>query len=98
MWLASTATDTPPPFPSPVTNFGAETFLANTDAQIFFGNSDMTTLNYISNRLGQLTDDDLGKEPPQLKHFRRANKRFLESAQETISGIDVENVMRRDWH
>ena len=58
----------------------------------------MATLTYISDRMGMITDDDLGVEPPRLRHFRKANQRLFESAQETISRIDVENVMRRDWH
>lgn len=77
---------------------GAETFLANSDAQIFFGNSDMATLNYISNRLGTITDDELGAEPPRLKAFRRSQQRFFENLRELENRIEIENQMARDWH
>ena len=77
---------------------GAETFLANADAQIFFGNSDMATLNYVSNRLGTITDDELVIEPPRLKSYRRAHRRSFESVEETMSRLEVENRMESDWH
>ena len=77
---------------------GAETFFANAYAQIFFGNSDMATLNYVSNRLGTITDDELGVEPPRLKPYRRAHRQIFESVEETMSRLEVENRMESDWH
>lgn len=43
---------------------GAETFFGNADAHVFFGNTDATSLDYVSNRIGNLTPDDLSSAPP----------------------------------
>lgn len=43
---------------------GAMTFFGNSDAHIFFGNTDRLTLDYISIGLGTMTVDDIGANPP----------------------------------
>ena len=53
---------------------GSETFFANADAAIFFGNTDMLTLEYISNRIGKITPEDLS-----LFYFREERKPYKES-------------------
>jgi hypothetical protein len=44
---------------------GAETFFGNADAHTFFGNSDRFTLDFISQRLGITTPDDVTPGVPQ---------------------------------
>lgn len=43
---------------------GAETFFGNADAHIFFGNSDTVTLQYVSDRIGRLTPDEIAPSVP----------------------------------
>lgn len=55
---------------------GSETFFGNADAHIFFGNSDTVTLQYVSDRVGKLTPQEVVKAPPptsayQTRHFDR---------------------------
>lgn len=42
---------------------GSETFFANSDAHIFFGNSDQLTLEYISRKTGVFSPDEIGSPP-----------------------------------
>lgn len=56
---------------------GAQTFFANSDAHVFFGNTDARTLDYISDRLGRKTTEDIGVPPPAMtpsafEHLRGA--------------------------
>lgn len=39
------------------------TFFANADAHIFFGNSDAATLDHVSQRIGDVTPDEIGPAP-----------------------------------
>lgn len=48
----------------------AETFFANADADIFLGNKDPFTLEYISKRLGVMQVDDIGVLPPTKGSFQ----------------------------
>lgn len=41
-----------------------QTFFANADAHIFFGNTDAATLDYVSTRLGVWTQKEIGAVPP----------------------------------
>lgn len=43
---------------------GAETFFGNADAHVFFGNSDTVTLQYVSDRIGRLTPDEITTSLP----------------------------------
>lgn len=43
---------------------GSETFFANSDAHIFFGNSDIKTLDYVSKMIGNLRPEDVAEPPP----------------------------------
>lgn len=54
----------------------SETFFANADAAIFFGNNDTTTLNYISDRLGVISADDLSLQDYAVNHkpFKKSDK------------------------
>ena len=45
---------------------GATGFFANADANIFFGNGDAFTLEFISRVLGRKTADDIGVPPPRI--------------------------------
>lgn len=47
---------------------GAETFFGNADAHVFFGNSDAVTLQYVSDRLGRLTPDEITTDLPPLQN------------------------------
>lgn len=51
---------------------GAETFFGNADAHIFFGNSDTVTLQYVSDRVGRLTPDELDPSPPTAPRYPSA--------------------------
>ena len=42
-----------------------ETFFGNADAAIFFGNTDQSTTEYISKRIGNVTPQELNIEPPE---------------------------------
>ncbi len=44
---------------------GAESFFANSDAHVFFGNTDPLTLAHVSARLGQTRPDEIGLTEPQ---------------------------------
>lgn len=44
---------------------GASTFFGNSDAHIFFGNTDMPTLEHVSARLGTIKVEDTGATPVQ---------------------------------
>lgn len=43
---------------------GTETFFGNADAHIFFGNTDGTTLDYVSKRIGNFTPNEVVQAPP----------------------------------
>ncbi|CAA2161286.1 hypothetical protein MBRA_06446 [Methylobacterium brachiatum] len=59
---------------------GATGFFANADANIFFGNGDAFTLEFISRVLGRKTTDDIGVKPPQISETdAAANLRALAS-------------------
>lgn len=41
-----------------------ETFFSNSDASVFFGNVDLTTTKYISDKIGNISPEELNIEPP----------------------------------
>ncbi|WP_152007339.1 type IV secretory system conjugative DNA transfer family protein, partial [Hoeflea sp. EC-HK425] len=87
---------------------GVETFFTNSDCHLFLGNDqDHTALEYISNRIGKNTPEDIGETPP---HRHTATKRNpdarspfgyrpsgfpFETATERRSKIDTEDENAR---
>ena len=56
-----------------------ETFFANSDAAMFFGNTDTTTTEYVSKRIGNVTPQELNVSPPTAPSSVESNQ-FLEKA------------------
>lgn len=74
----------------------AETFFANADAAIFFGNSDQRTLEYVSRWIGNLKPEEVVETAPMQKAYSSWNDRRLsETEAETRERLAIEHNNRR---
>lgn len=72
------------------------TFFGNADAQTFFGNADSTTLDYVSQRVGSLTPDEVQAAPPEQRAFKESrDRRMWETEAEARERVNVEHQNRR---
>jgi len=72
---------------------GAETFFANADAHIYFGNTDGFTLGHISENLGIITQDDIGIEPPERSPDPVSEDEYRE-AHKPQGGLPLAGLLR----
>lgn len=80
---------------------GMETFFANADARIFFGNTDPLTLTNISAWLDRITPDEIAEQPPQVQPLHIWRKgRFFWNDQEARDAYqaDMENLRAQHAH
>ena len=73
---------------------GMHTFFGNADAHIFFGNTDAKTLDYVSQRIGQVSVTELSP-PPEAKPFQYGNLPGGEAEQRERHRAHEENRMRQ---
>jgi len=79
----------------------SETFFANADVHIFFGNSDGQTLEYVSKRLGNFTPNEVVQRPPTQEAYNEwKHGSFFKSEKENreIHSTNDENSRRLYQH
>lgn len=72
---------------------GTETFFANSDAHIFFGNTDPMTLEYVSKMIGNIRPEDV-TEPPPTREYIDPRMDVLRE----VKSIDYEEKMKIHQH
>ena len=80
---------------------GTETFFGNADAHIFFGNTDGTTLDYVSKRMGNFTPNEVVQEPPKKRAYSFwKDSRFFRDERESreIKQANDENLQAGYQH
>ncbi|MDD9911106.1 MAG: type IV secretory system conjugative DNA transfer family protein [Ahrensia sp.] len=58
-----------------------ETFFANSDAAMFFGNTDTTTTEYVSKRIGNVTPQELNVSPPEASSRVEHDQHLIQAIQ-----------------
>jgi type IV secretion system protein VirD4 len=77
-----------------------ETFFGNAGVLTFFGNTDLTTLNYVSSKLGRIGMRITVTSDSSMPQLSSGAKPFRETQSESplLHAVEIEQLFRRDTH